>query len=435
MTKFSTYAEALQFLYDQLPMYQRVGKKAFKPGLDNIHRLLDRLDTPQGQFASIHIAGTNGKGSTTHMLGAIFAASGRRVGLYTSPHYADFRERIKINADLIPEAAVLEFLNAYYPLIEEIRPSYFELTVALAFWYFARQEVDIAVIETGLGGRLDSTNVIQPLLSVITNIGYDHMDVLGETLALIAAEKAGIIKYQTPVVVGHKHPETVEVFRRKAAEMEAPLTFVEDRWKVHIRAFDHGQMLVDIDREGKPFRTGLRVDASGQYQAQNLQTVLETVEALRPRLDISQQAIIEGLRNLRRLTYFIGRWQILGEQPLIIADSAHNAEAIELAMEQLRTYEAAQLHLVIGMARDKDHNRILALFPPEARYYFARPDVPRGLEAVKLREKAAAFGLSGEIYPSVPEALAAARLAAVAEDLIFVGGSSFTVAEVVPATY
>jgi len=429
--RFQEYTVALEFMYAQLPMYQRVGKAALKPGLDNIMRLLKAMGNPQDTFPSIHIAGTNGKGSTTHMLGAVLQASHKKVGLYTSPHYADFRERVKVNGELIPESAVLHFLNEFWPQIEAVQPSYFELTVALAFDYFAREKVDYAVIETGLGGRLDSTNVIRPLLSVVTNISYDHMDVLGDTLAKIAGEKAGIIKEEVPVVIGEKHPETQPVFLEKATSNRAAIYFAEDVWKVEIKQFERGQMLVDVFQHNTLWLKDMRIDVSGTYQAQNLQTVLQVYTVLKEKLGLTEQALRAGLANIRSLSYFIGRWQILNDQPLTIADSAHNKAAIALVMKNLESYKYHKLHLVIGLSKDKDHEQMLALMPRQAKYYFAKPKVPRGLAAVELQMKANALGLKGEQYASVKEALAAATAAAQPQDLIYVGGSSFTVAEVV----
>lgn len=429
--RFQEYSKALEFLYAQLPMYQRVGKAAFKPGLANIIRLLEAMGNPQQQFQSIHIAGTNGKGSTTHMLGAVLQASSKKVGLYTSPHYADFRERVKIDGALISEASVLEFLNQYWSQIEIIKPSYFELTVAMAFDYFAQEQVDYAVIETGLGGRLDSTNVITPILSVITNISYDHMDVLGDTLAKIAFEKAGIIKESIPVVIGEKHPETQPVFQDRANACNAPISFAEDFWKVEIQKFNKGQMLIDIFKENTLWQKDLNVDISGVFQAKNLQTVLQVFSVLKNQIGWTEENLFTGLANVRSLSYFIGRWQILKNQPLTIADSAHNKAALELVMNQLKSFDYQDLHLVIGFSKDKDHKQMLALMPKQAKFYFAKPKVLRGLPAEELYTKATAMGLKGDIYPSVAAALAAANSAAQPEDLIYVGGSSFTVAEVV----
>lgn len=425
------YQETLDYLYSQLPMYQRVGAVAFKKDLTNIRALMDMLGHPHRHFRSIHIAGTNGKGSTAHMLSAILQAHGYRVGLYTSPHYRDFRERIKLNGQYIPRAEVVRFVQQYRGQFEPIQPSYFEITVAMAFDYFAREKVDVAVVETGLGGRLDSTNVVTPQVSVITNISFDHMAMLGDTLPLIAGEKAGIIKEGVPVVIGETHPETAPVFQQTAAERRAPIVFADQRYVVEEVDWDWHGTTFAVKKDGAPFLSALRTDLSGPYQHRNLQTVLQTVEVLKEAFALSTKKVLAALVRVRPATRFIGRWQVLGEQPLVLCDSAHNEGGIQYVMEALSRLSYRSLHIVMGMVNDKEPDKILALFPREARYYFSRPGIPRGLDAGQLCEKAAVYGLEGRVYRSVRQALQAARRRAAAEDLIFVGGSTFVVAEVV----
>lgn len=437
MTKhFPDYPAALDFLYRQLPMYQKIGGKALKPGLDNIRRFLAALDNPQDQFRSIHIAGTNGKGSTSHMIAAILQASGLKTGLYTSPHYKDFRERVKIDGHLVPESYVLDFVNRNYTTIQEIQPSYFELTVALAFAYFADQAVDVAVIETGLGGRLDSTNVIRPLLSVITNIGYDHQDVLGDTLAQIAGEKAGIIKPDTPLVVGHTHPETQPVFEAYAKRVQAgPLFYADQEFEARMLGIKAYKSILEITRNGRSYAPSLTLDALGTYQLQNLKTALASAEVLKEKFPITDASIAAGLSNMKQLTYFIGRWQILQEQPLIIADSGHNKEGFAEALAYLKQQAYEQLHFVLGFAQGKDHSALLQLLPKAGHYYWSRPDVPRALPLNELQSLVEKARLPGAFFPSVAAAVQAAKTKAKAADLIFIGGSSFMVADALHLTY
>jgi dihydrofolate synthase/folylpolyglutamate synthase len=427
----STYLQTLIYLYEQLPMFQRIGAAAFKKDLSNIQDLLKHLGHPEAKFPSIHIAGTNGKGSTTHMLGAVLQAGGRRVGLYTSPHYRDFRERIKINGRYVSKAFVVAFVNRCRPLLEEIRPSFFEITVAMAFDYFAAEAVDIAVIETGLGGRLDSTNVLQPLLSIITNISYDHQQFLGDTLPEIAGEKAGIIKAGTPVVIGETQEKVRSVFEDRAAIQSAPLYFADQHFRAEKTGEDLDRTRYEVFRGGQLLFSGLELHAAGPYQYRNLQTVLQALDLLPAPFTVGVEEIRKGLANLRKLTCFIGRWQVLGQNPLVLCDSAHNEGGLRLVVEGLQQMPYERLHMVIGTVSDKDVSRMLALLPRDAAYYFACPDIPRGLDAERLREAAASLGLQGEGYDSVPEALEAAREKASADDLIFVGGSTFVVAEVV----
>lgn len=429
-----TYQTTLEYLFKQLPMFQRIGRKAFKKDLVNIKKLCEALGNPYTEYPTIHVAGTNGKGSTTHLIAALLQTKGLKVGVYTSPHYRDFRERIKINGVYISETAIIDFVEEYKPIFQEIEPSFFEITVALAFKYFADQQVDIAIIETGLGGRLDSTNVITPILSVITNISYDHQKVLGDTLPKIAAEKAGIIKPNVPVVIGESLLETLPVFAQKAAENNSKIhvadanlmaTAIErkiDSTVFEVREMNHQSLLYDA----------LEVGLLGDYQAKNVVTFLYTAEVLESLgWKFSETELTTALKDVKSLTNMIGRWDILGTAPLIIADSGHNEAGIKAVTEQLKRLEYDNLHIVWGMARDKDGANILKLLPKNAFYYFAKPDVPRGLEATILQENASAFGLKGEVFESVEAALNTAKLDASSNDVIFVGGSTFVVAEVV----
>ncbi len=425
------YAETLAYLYEQLPMFQRIGPAAFKKDLSNTWALMDELGHPERQFRSVHVGGTNGKGSVSHMLAAILQAAGWKVGLYTSPHYKDFRERIKINGQLAERKYVVEFVRQHRPFIEALKPSFFEITVAMAFDYFARQNVDVAVVEVGMGGRLDSTNVLTPLLSVITNISYDHMQFLGDTLELIAGEKAGIIKPGVPVVIGETQSETRPVFEAQARTCRSPILFADQMYEAR-----PGKPLLlhreyQIHRMGKTHLPNLLVNALGAYQQFNLQTALQAVETLPNEFQLDESAVRQGLYELRKLTRFLGRWQILGRRPTILADSAHNIGGVALAAKQLLEIPHHHLHIVWGSVADKDPLPLLGLLPRQASYYFVRPDVPRGLDAEELREKARSLGLSGKSYRSVANGLRAAKRKAGPEDLIFIGGSIFVVAEVV----
>ncbi len=426
------YRETLDFLYQQLPMFQRVGAAAFKKDLTNTLALCRLLGQPQKQFKSIHVAGTNGKGSVSHMLAAILQKAGYKTGLYTSPHLHDFRERIRINGEMIPENEVVNFTAKTRAQLKDIQPSFFEWTVVMAFDYFAREKVDVAVIEVGLGGRLDSTNVLTPQLSVITNIGWDHMDMLGDTLPLIAAEKAGIIKADVPVVVGESHPETAPVFERTANEKRALLKFADKSFQVQQLRYEGDGAVYEVKRLGKPLYPTLFVDLAGQYQVYNLATVFAAVEMLnRAGWELEAETVTEALGEVRRLTGFTGRWTVLGQQPLIIADTAHNSNGLALVMEQLSQMPRKTLRMVIGVVQDKDLDKILPLFPKEAKYYFCKSSIPRAMNEAKLAEKAADFGLSGVTFPDVAQALSAAKAESETDDLIYVGGSTFTVAEII----
>ncbi len=425
-----SYPETLDFLFQQLPMFQRIGGPAFKKDLTNIRRLCAKLGQPQQQLRSIHIAGTNGKGSVAHLLSAVLQAHGYKTGLYTSPHYRDFRERIKVNGAYVSEDFVVQFVEKNKGSWQDIQPSFFEITVAMAFAYFAEQEVDFAVIETGLGGRLDSTNIITPLLSVITNISFDHQEFLGDTLPEIAGEKAGIIKRGIPVVIGERQAETESVFLAKAQAEQASISFAEDSfaWKETSTSLTH--TIFDVWYQGKLLYEKLSVNLTGKYQRKNVQTALQALRQL-PNFTLKEQQLRHGLQHLRRLTNFLGRWEVIGQQPTILCDSAHNEAGMRLAMEQLQQLEYNQLHIVLGVVKDKDRSKFFPLLPKHATYYFAKADIPRGLDAEVLATEAQEHGLHGKAYNSVVVALQSARQQADAEDLIYVGGSIFVVAEVV----
>lgn len=410
-------------------MFQRVGDIAFKKDLTNIRKLCRALGNPQNHFKAIHIAGTNGKGSTAHLLSSVFQAAGYKTGLYTSPHYKDFRERIKVDGQLCSKEFIIDFVKVHSALSEEIKPSFFEITVAMAFEYFKQEEVDIAIIETGLGGRLDSTNIIKPILSIITNISFDHQQFLGNTLKSIAREKAGIIKKGIPVVIGEEQKEVKEVFKIIASKRKAPISFASRSYKVSLVKSDLSHSQYDVFHKGKSFLKHLKVNLHGNYQPKNIATVLKALDYVED-FDITEKAIREGFENLRPLTYYIGRWQQLLEKPLVICDSAHNEGGLQLIKKSLAAIPKDTLHFVFGAVNDKELGKVLALLPKEAIYYFAKANIPRGLDASLLQAMAADHGLSGKVYSSVANAFRAAKKAATEKDLVFVGGSIFVVAEV-----
>lgn len=416
------YQETLDWLFKQLPVFQRVGQAAYKADLNNTYALMDVLGQAHLKFKSIHIAGTNGKGSTAHMLASIFQEAGYKTGLYTSPHLRDFRERIRVNGEMIPQENVVEFVEIHQEEFLQIQPSFFEMTVGMAFSYFADEQVDIAIIETGLGGRLDSTNIIQPELSVITNIGKDHTQFLGDTLPLIAKEKAGIIKERIPIIIGEHQEEIDGVFSGVADDKKAPLSFAEDIFTVQAI----GEKL-DVFYLEKPYFVLEDFPLNGNYQLKNLCTALAAVQ----KFDFPKEVIKRGLENIIKNTHFAGRWQVLEKQPLTICDTAHNYEGLTLVMEQLKNMEYQKLHFVLGVVDDKHLETILRLFPKDAIYYFCKADIPRGLNAEILAKQAREFSLKGHVYSTVKSALKAAQSAAGNQDLIFVGGSTFVVAEVV----
>jgi dihydrofolate synthase / folylpolyglutamate synthase len=424
-----TYQETINYLYHRLPAFHRVGAAAMKSGLQNIIALCEALGNPHQKFRSIHVAGTNGKGSTSHLLSAVLQSAGYRVGLHTSPHLKSFTERFKINGIAAPETEVVNFVAQHQALIEKISPSFFEISVALAFDYFARERVDVAVIEVGLGGRLDSTNIITPDLSVITNISFDHTDLLGDTLPKIAAEKAGIIKKGVPVVISETHPETAPVFWNKALEMQAPIVFADQQYELIETLLDAGKRRVDIKSINSVIKT-YYIDLLGKYQTKNLFGVLQAVEVLRTiGYQISEDSLRNGLAQATQLSQLKGRWQVLQQQPLIVADVAHNYGGLFETLSQIQSYSFKHLHVVMGFVKDKDISGVLGLFPTDATYYFCAADLPRSLPVADLSVLAENKGLKGKAYHSVKEAFEAAKQAASADDFIYVGGSTFVVAE------
>jgi dihydrofolate synthase/folylpolyglutamate synthase len=428
-----TYAEVLEYMYNQLPMFHRIGKIAYKPNLDTAIYLDNYFKNPHKHYKTIHIAGTNGKGSVSHMLAGILQKAGYKTGLFTSPHLKDFRERIRINGEMIPESEVVDFITHSKKIFEEIKPSFFEMTSALAFYYFAKAGVDVAVIEVGMGGRLDSTNIINPVLSVITNIGWDHTEYLGDTLDKIAAEKAGIIKDEVPVVIGEYNEQTWPVFKRVAAEHNTEISLAENLFNVEYSLFTLDQkQVVNVYQGEKLVYPDLKLDLLGLYQRKNVCTVLNSVIELRKLgFLINETAIYDALKETTKITGLQGRWQPIGYNPLIVCDTGHNKDGIEWVVQQIRTVPFKQLHMVIGMVKDKDVSSVLKLLPAHAIYYFTNAAIPRALPAEELKEMAKDFGLHGNSYQTVALALEAAKQNAAKEDFIFVGGSTFVVAEIV----
>lgn len=425
------YSEALDFLYTRLPMFSRIGAAAYKKDLTNIKALCDILGNPQNTFKSIHIAGTNGKGSVSHMLAAILQTSGYKTGLHTSPHLKDFRERIKVNGQICPEEFVIDFVEKIKPYIDSIEPSFFEISVAMAFSFFAEQQIDIAVIETGLGGRLDSTNIIKPVLSVITNIGYDHMNMLGDTLEKIAFEKAGIIKPGIPVVIGEMHDETRHVFETAAAERGAAISFAQQHFYAADWQYKNHNLTVTIADIFHDTHEDFHLDLSGIYQIKNLITVLDAVRHLQQLgFTLPHDAVKQALQHVKKITGLGGRWQLIHTRPDIILDVAHNEDGIKQLTAQLELCTYKQLHIITGMVKDKEVDKVLSLYPHAASYYFTQAHIPRALPAEELAAKAAQAGISGKIFGDVNEALQHALQHASAEDMILVCGSVFLVGEV-----
>jgi len=426
------YAQTLDYLYAKLPMFTRVGAVAYKNDLHNTVAMCEKLGNPQDKFKSIHIGGTNGKGSTSHMLAAVFQQAGYKTGLYTSPHLKDFRERIRINGEMVPQDFVIDFVAQQAETIEELSPSFFEVTVAMAFSYFAQEQVDIAIIEVGLGGRLDSTNIISPLLSVITNISLDHTNMLGNTLAEIAGEKAGIIKPGIPVVIGERQSQTDHVFIDKALETGSPLYFAAEQMMIHEVKKAHDLLTLSVaDSEGHNLYRDLQLDLTGLYQLKNVLTVIQSLQILK-KLDytITDVSLYAALRQVKQLTGLQGRWQTIGTCPLIVCDTGHNIAGIEEVMRNIKDTPYQQLHIVIGMVKDKDISGVLKLLPANAIYYFCQPNLERALPATELTEMAAKYQLKGNSFNSVSDALDFAKAQATKDDMIFVGGSTFVVAEV-----
>jgi len=400
-----TYQETLNWMFNQLPMYQNIGKTAFKKDLTNIKAFAKELGNPESNFKSIHVGGTNGKGSTSHMLASILQEAGYKVGLYTSPHLKSFTERIRLNGVEIPKEKVTSFIHKHKDFLENQKLSFFEMTVGLAFDYFADENVDIAIIEVGLGGRLDSTNTITPEVSVITNIGLDHTQFLGETLPEIAFEKAGIIKNNIPVIIGEKQAEVVAVFKKKAEDCQSEIFFASDD------------------------QHSYKTDLLGDYQKSNTKTAVAAIQQLKG-FQVFKEDIINGLLNVVKNTNLKGRWQILQEHPKVIADTAHNKEGLEIVLQQLEKEELVKLHIVLGMVSDKKLEEILPLFPKEATYYFCKPNIPRGLSEKILKEVASKFYLMGDSFDSVGQAFKAAKQRACKEEIVYVGGSTFVVSEI-----
>lgn len=402
-----TYKETLDWMFSQLPMYQQKGIAALNAKMDNIIHFSDFLRNPEKKFKSIHVAGTNGKGSSSHMLASILQEAGYKVGLYTSPHLKDFRERIKINGQMVSKKFVKDFVRDHKVYMEGHELSFFEMTVGMAFTYFADEKVDIAIIEVGLGGRLDSTNIIVPEVSLITNIGLDHTHILGDTLEKIALEKAGIIKRGVPVVISERQPETETIFTLIAHQLGSDIAFADD---------------MDIPDYG--------TDLLGDYQKWNLRGVVGTIRSLKG-FEVSEKNIVEGLKNIVKNTGLMGRWQILQEKPLVVCDTAHNKEGLQWVVRQITRQKYNKLHLVLGFVNDKDVKGVLSLFPKEATFYFVKPNMPRGMGVEQLKETAGEQGIFGNTYGTVKKGLKAAKSGAKPDDLIFIGGSTFVVAEVV----
>lgn len=421
------YQEAIDFMFSSLPMYQRVGKAAYKANLDNTLALDEYFGHPHKSFKTIHVAGTNGKGSVSHSLAAILQSVGYKTGLYTSPHLVDYRERIRINGEMISKDYVCDFINDNQEIIGKLKPSFFEMSVALAFKYFADMKVDVAVIEVGMGGRLDSTNIITPELSVITNISFDHTQFLGNTLPLIAGEKAGIIKPGIPVVIGQTHAETKDVFLAKAKEQNSPITFADKEIKVEkTKVADNHKYAEYLINNTET----IKFDLFGEYQAKNLATILEAAKQLKNRgFAITDKNISEALQNVKGLTGLHGRWEILSDSPLTICDTGHNIDGLSYVTAQLKAIKSRKLHIVLGFVNDKDVEHVMPLFPKDAQYYFTQAEIPRAMPAEQVKAYGEKFGLTGEIYENVPFAYESAKKNASKNDTIFIGGSTFIVGD------
>lgn len=425
------YQQTIQYLYDSLPMFQRIGKSAFKKDLSNTLAFCARLKHPENNFDSVHVAGTNGKGSSAHSIAAILQAAGYKTGLYTSPHLKDFTERIKINGHPIDEQSIIRFVQEHRDFMESLKPSFFETTVAMAFDYFSREKVDIAVIEVGMGGRLDSTNVIQPLLSLITHIGLDHTDFLGDTLAKIAVEKAGIIKQHTPIVIGEQQTDTTPVFTEIALAKQAPLFFAQDTYQAELDQVMDGKYTVNIKKQGKYLYQKLPLSLGAHYQLKNLPGILKSVDILREKgYKLTAEHIESGLSKVSQLTGLKGRWQILSKQPLIICDTGHNKGAFEEIGVQLTYVQYHKLYVVLGINEEKDPLHLLPLLPQDAYFLFCQAAIPRAMPVDRLAQLARESGFQGEAHKSVQEAYQKAKALAQADDCIFVGGSTFVVAEI-----
>lgn len=427
-----TYQETLNFMYSSLPMYHRIGKAAYKADIANTVALMKHLGNPELKLRAIHVAGTNGKGSVSHLLASILQQQGYKVGLYTSPHLVDFRERIRINGEMIPEIAVTNFIQDNLQFLTSEELSFFEMTVGMAFDYFVRQQVDVAVVEVGLGGRLDSTNVITPDLSIITNIGFDHTQFLGDTLPKIASEKAGIIKEGVPVVIGETHPATQHVFEAKARELNAPITFADSHYTIRAHPSDSAGMWFDVVCNGTTVGERLQCPLGGAYQLKNLATLMQALEVMHGiGYRLEGEGVRRGIARVVADTGLHGRWEVMAEQPLTICETAHNADGIRSMLEKLSQMSYRQLHIIYGCVNDKDYSTILKMLPQQAIYYYTQPSVPRGLPVDELAATAQQLGMAGTRYPTVAEAITAARRQADNEDLVLITGSIFLVADAV----
>ncbi|HEX6226585.1 MAG TPA: folylpolyglutamate synthase/dihydrofolate synthase family protein [Chryseolinea sp.] len=427
---FQTYEATLDFLYENLPMFQRVGASAIKPDLTNTLVLCERLGNPQHKFKSIHVGGTNGKGSSSHMLASILQSAGYRTGLYTSPHLKSFTERIKIDGKEVSKDFVISFVNKIYGTIQTLKPSFFEITVAMTFDHFASEEVDIAVVEVGLGGRLDSTNVITPELSLITNIGWDHMDLLGDSLEKIAAEKAGIIKPGVPVVISERQTEVEEIFQAKAKAMNAPLSFASDSFHASLKS-ENGIVSFDIFERDNPLFEKLTLPLQATYQTKNIAGIVNAVEILRSRgWKISKEQMRSGLQDVISQTGLKGRWQILDRKPLLVCDTGHNLDGMKEVLRQISIQSFEKLFFVFGMVKGKDISSILELLPKNAFYFFCEAKIPRAMSALSLSQQALNYDLAGDVVPDVNDAIREARKRANINDMIFIGGSTYVVAEI-----
>lgn len=426
-----TYSDAIEYIFSRLPMFSRIGPSALRYDLGNIEKLCHHLGDPHKSFQSIHIAGTNGKGTTSHMLSSIFQEAGYKTGLYTSPHYKDFRERVKIDGKFITKKFLRDFIKNNYAFIEELKPSYFELSVALAFGYFAAEKVDIAVIEVGLGGRLDSTNIITPLLSLITNISHDHTAVLGNTLPEIAAEKAGIIKKNIPVVIGEKQKECNDVYEDKAGKEQSPLYYADDLVEIETKRNKIDKSKLEIKFENKIFNVNSRI--SGPFLASNVKYTVGAILKFRDHystgFNIKNEHIINGLQRVRKNTSYFGRWRILGKKPVIIADGAHNIDAIEKTIVYISGFSYTKTHIIIGVVNDKNWGNVLKILPKNAEYYFTKANIPRAMEENQLLRNASQYGLNGNAFPTLSEALCAAKSKAQKDDIILILGSIYLVGE------
>lgn len=427
-----TYTETINYLFSRLPMFSRTGAlSAIKADLINTRKICSFLGDPHKKFKSIHVAGTNGKGSCSHMLAAILQANGYKTGLYTSPHLKDFRERIRVNGEMISTEFIISFTDSIKPLIEEINPSFFEITVGMAFDYFAQQQVDVVIVETGLGGRLDSTNIIDPVISVITNIGMDHMNILGDTLQLIAAEKAGIIKKKTRVVIGESSSETDDVFLSVAEANNAPISFADKIRYTGNWVHKNGYLVTDLIDKTNDVRIRVELDLPGYYQLKNLVTVAEVICHL-PALgfEVHPDKLLYAFKHVKKLTGLHGRWEMIHQHPAVVLDVAHNEDGMKELMKQVELSDYHGLHIVLGMVKDKEIEKILSLLPKTAAYYFTQAGIPRALPAELLMQKANGAGLYGHSYKDVNTALQQALSKANKHDLILVCGSVFIIGEV-----